>query len=260
MNAQQAAPGTISNIDELFEAVGVNDKTLTNAEKRTLDEQGFLIVPGLLDKQWLEQLRETFEKLAAEHENEAGQPGRKTTGTRHVDNLATQGQIFENVFTHPKIVAVTRHILGDDLRFGRIHGRDPLPGFGQQGLHSDAPPRQRGTPYQVVTSLWPLDDFTVQNGATRIVPGTHTQFDLPPKETLQPGYHHPKQIFAVAPAGSAIIFNGHLWHSGTQNNSNGPRRALQCVHMGPTYPYYTSFGENNPEGAGPAARYLMRGR
>jgi ectoine hydroxylase-related dioxygenase (phytanoyl-CoA dioxygenase family) len=255
MQTQQTNP--ITNIDELFEAVGVNDKTLSRADKENLDKQGFLIIPGLLDKKWLEQLRAAFERLLEEHEKENGQHARQTTGTRHVDNLAAHGKIFEDVFTHPKLLAAARHILGDDLRFGGIHGRDPLPGFGQQGLHSDAPPRQPGTPYLVVTSLWALDDFTVQNGATRLVPGTHTEYGLPPKETRQPGYNHPKQIFAVAPAGSVILFNGHLWHSGTQNHSKGPRRALQCVHVAPGYPYYTSIGENIPEGVGPSARYLM---
>ncbi|MBN9393365.1 MAG: phytanoyl-CoA dioxygenase family protein [Chloroflexi bacterium] len=255
MKTQQT--GAITNIDELFEAVGANDKTLTRAEKDSLDRQGFLIVPGLLDKKWLEQLRAAFEQLLEEHEKENGQHARQTTGTRHVPISLAPGQIFEDVYTHPKLLAAVRHILGDDLRFGGIHGRDPLPGFGQQGLHSDAPPRQPGSPYLVVTSLWALDDFTIKNGATRLVPGTHTETGLPPKETRQPNYNHPGQIFAVAPAGSAIIFNGHLWHSGTQNNSQEPRRTLQCVHIAPGYPYYTSIGQNVPEGVGPAARYLM---
>ena len=257
MQTQQS--NAIKNIDELFEAAGVTDKTLTKADKESLDKQGFLIVTGLLDKKWLEQLRAAFEQLLEEHEKENGQHARQATGTRHVDNLAAHGKIFEDIFTHPKLLAAVRHILGDEVRFGGIHGRDPLPGFGQQGLHSDAPPRQPGSTYQVVTSLWALDDFTSQNGATRLVPGTHTEYGLPPKETRQPGYNHPKQIFAVAPAGSAIIFNGHLWHSGTQNNSKGPRRALQCVHIAPTYPYYSNIGANIPEGVSPAARFLMGG-
>lgn len=257
MQTQQS--NAITNIDQLFEAVGANDKTLSRADKENLDNQGFLIVPGLLDKKWLEQLRAAFERLLEEHERENGQHARQATGTRHVPISLAPGQLFENVYTHPKLLAAVRHILGDDLRFGGIHGRDPLPGFGQQGLHSDAPPRQPGAPYQVVTSLWALDDFTAQNGATRLVPGTHTEYSLPPKESRQPGYNHPKQIFAVAPAGSAIIFNGHLLHSGTQNNSKGSRRALQCVHIAPTYPYYSSIGENIPEGVSPAARFLMGG-
>src|SRR4051812_32473276 len=137
MQAQQS--DTITSLDQLFEAVGVNDKTLTKAEKETLDKQGFLIVPGLLDKKWLEQLRMAFERLLEEQEKENDNHARQTTGTRHVGNLDAHGKIFEDVFTHPKLLAAARHILGDDLRFGGIHGRDPLPGFGQQGLHSDAP-------------------------------------------------------------------------------------------------------------------------
>lgn len=250
---------TISNVDELFEAVGVTNKTLSMAEKEALDKQGYLIVQGLLDKKWLEQLRAEFERLLKLQDAEEGKNAEQTTGTRHVSGLGKAGEIFERVYTHPKILAIARQVLGDEFRFGDIHGRDPLPGFGQQGLHADAPPRTPQTPYQVLTSLWALDDFTVQNGATRLVPGSHLEYGLPPKETRQPLYMHPKQIVAVAPAGSAVIFNGHVWHSGTLNSSKGTRRALQCIHIAPTYPYYNSIGQDIPDHVSPAARYLMGG-
>lgn len=250
---------TISNLEQLFEMVGVTEATLNPAEKEALDMQGYLIVPGLLDKKWLEQLRSAFERLLKEHEEANGNHARQATGTRHVDGLGYQGELFERVYTHPKLLAAVRHILGDAFRFGGIHGRDPLPGFGQQGLHADAVPLKPQDPYQVVTSLWALDDFTLQNGATRLVPGTHLEWGLPPKNMRQPGYDHPKQIRAVAPAGSAIIFNGHLWHSGTQNTSKGLRRALQCIYLAPTFPNFSAISTEIPEGVSPAARFVMGG-
>jgi ectoine hydroxylase-related dioxygenase (phytanoyl-CoA dioxygenase family) len=249
----------ISNLEQLFEAVGITENTLSRAEKEALDKQGYLIVPGLLDHQWLEQLRAAFERLLEEHEKANGNHSRQATGTRHVDGLGYQGELFERVYTHPKLLAAVRHILGDEFRFGGLHGRDPLPGFGQQGLHGDAVPRYPHEPYQVVTSLWALDDFTLKNGATRLVPGSHLEGGLPPKDLRQPGSQHPKQIFASTPAGSAIIFNGHLWHSGTQNNSKAPRRALQCIYLAPTFPNFSAIPATMPEVVTPAARYVMGG-
>lgn len=250
---------TISNLDQLFEAVGVTEDTLSPAEKESLDQQGFLIVPGLLDRKWLEQLRAAFERLLEEHEKTNGNHARQATGTRHVDGLGYQGELFERVYTHPKLLAAVRHILGDEFRFGGIHGRDPLPGFGQQGLHADAAPRTPHEPFQVVTSLWALDDFTSQNGPTRLVPGTHLEWALPPKDLRQPGSNHPKQILVTAPAGSAIIFNGHLWHSGTHNHSKGHRRALQCIYLAPTFPNFSAIPTEIPENLSAAARFVMGG-
>lgn len=41
--------------------------------------------------------------------------------------------------------------------------------------------------------------------------------------------HHPNEVTVTGPSGSALILNGHLWHSGTHNVSDGPRRAVQAV-------------------------------
>jgi ectoine hydroxylase-related dioxygenase (phytanoyl-CoA dioxygenase family) len=44
-----------------------------------------------------------------------------------------------------------------------------------------------------------------------------------------PASHHPEEIVVTGKAGSVLIFNGHLWHSGTRNNNQHPRHALQYV-------------------------------
>jgi len=41
-----------------------------------------------------------------------------------------------------------------------------------------------------------------------------------------PGATHPDEVRLIAPAGTVVVFNSHLWHGGTQNRSDQPRRAL----------------------------------
>jgi ectoine hydroxylase-related dioxygenase (phytanoyl-CoA dioxygenase family) len=110
-----------------------------------------------------------------------------------------------------------------------LHGRNPLPGFGQQGLHADAPPRATVEPFFVLTAIWMLDDFTVENGATRIVPGSHRIVSPVAKSFAQPAARHPSETIVTGTAGSVLILNGHTWHSGRKNASAGPRRAGQMV-------------------------------
>lgn len=73
-----------------------------------------------------------------------------------------------------------------------------------------------------------MDDFTPNNGATRVIPGSHLVLRPVPKALLQPERRHPDEKLIVAKAGSVLLFNAHLLHSGTRNRSNGSRRALQC--------------------------------
>jgi len=81
----------------------------------------------------------------------------------------------------------------------------------------------------VMTAIWMLDDFTIENGATRVVPGSHVVTTPLAKALAQPLAHHPREIVITGRAGSVLIFNGHLWHSGRKNESRGPRRCVQMV-------------------------------
>ncbi len=254
MNAEASA---ISDIHGALRALGVTDSTLTAQEKKALDEQGYLILPGVIDKAWLEQMRAAFEQLDQQRREGAGDPGRQESGTRHVDDLATQGEVFERVYTHPRLLAAAYHVLKRAFKLANLHGRDPLPGYGQQGLHADWGPRERGEPFQVVTSLFCLDDFTAENGATRLVPGSHLLTGKLDKKLLQPGYQHPHQVQALAPAGAVIIFNGHLLHSGTRNMGRVSRRALQCVFIAREQAHFARKPLSFTGDLSPAVRYIL---
>jgi ectoine hydroxylase-related dioxygenase (phytanoyl-CoA dioxygenase family) len=108
-----------------------------------------------------------------------------------------------------------------------------LPGFGQQGLHMDCVDSGPSTPFQVVTAFGLIDDFTPDNGATRLVPGSHRARRAPPKSFADPASRHPDQVVVTAPAGSVLVFNGHIWHGGTCNRTGGVhRRAVQYAFGG----------------------------
>src|SRR5579859_1002077 len=89
----------------------------------------------------------------------------------------------------------------------------PQPGAGLQALHAEGGPTGLG-PYQVCNSIWLLDDFTEENGATRVVPGSHRRTVRVGDELPDPLAPHPEQVTLTAPAGTVIVFNSHLWHGG----------------------------------------------
>ncbi len=79
----------------------------------------------------------------------------------------------------------------------------------------------------VVTAIVALCPIDAGNGGTRLVPGSHRRPDLQRRaEALE---LHPDEIVPTLAVGDALVFDGHLLHSGTQNHSDADRPALQIV-------------------------------
>ncbi len=190
-----------------------------NPMRESLDRDGWFLAERALDAAWVARLRRAFDAAPAQSE-----------GTQHVrpDDATPDVDAWRALETLPILVAAATHVLGT-FRLRDVHGRNPLPGFGQQGHHADAAPRPPGAPFSVVSAIAMLDDFTVESGATRVVPGSHRLAEPIPKSLAQPGATHPRERVVTGPAGSVLVFNGHVWHSGRRNASPGPRRAVQIV-------------------------------
>jgi ectoine hydroxylase-related dioxygenase (phytanoyl-CoA dioxygenase family) len=247
----------MNEIEQALRESGVTNSTLSSTEKESLDREGYVVFREVIDAVWLESLRTAFDEGCAKDSSAPVIPVIKDSGTRHIDNLVSRGPVFERVFTHPRILAAVYHVLQCPFRLGQMNGRDPLPGYGQQGLHADWTARAKGEPYRIVTAIWLLDDFTSENGATRLVPGTHRMLTQPPKSYADPASRHHDQRTIVAAAGSVLLFNGHLWHSGTANNSSSPRRVLQCSFVGRDELRFARIKFDAPDHLSPSARYVL---
>lgn len=245
--------GSLSTIDDVLRAAGVTPSTLTDEQRRALDQRGFVVFRGVLDADALATLRAAFELVAAEPRED----GRVDGGTRHPNDLVRRAAAFEVAVSEPRVLAAAHHVLGRDFRVSQLSGRDPTPGFGRQALHTDWLPRETGEPAHVVTAIWMLDDFTPKNGATRVVPGTHRLFRMIPRRFTAPDGHHPDEEFVVGEAGAVLVFNGHLWHSGTRNDSRSTRRALQCVFAARESVLPDDDPAPLPDALGDVARFLM---
>ncbi len=241
-------------VDEMLAQFDITQTPLAPHEREALDRDGYVVLPGVIDADWLGQLRAAFESGC---EKDGGATVVKESGTRHLNDLVNRDPVFEDVYTHPRVLAAVHHILRDAFRVSQIGGRDPLPGYGQQGLHADWTARSKGEPFRIVTAIWLLDDFTGENGATRVVPGTHHLLTQPPKSFADPSSRHPDQRIIVAKAGSVLVFNGHLWHSGTANKSNRSRRVLQCSFVGRDEVRFTRIKVDSPERLSPVAHYIL---
>jgi ectoine hydroxylase-related dioxygenase (phytanoyl-CoA dioxygenase family) len=195
-------------------------RPLDARELSSLDELGFVLVARALEPSHVARLLLAFAQAPSQAD-----------GTQHVRLADATPELgaWQALERHAVILSATARVLGGAAYQTNLHGRNPLPSFGEQGLHSDARPRARGEPNSVLTAIWMLDDFTDENGATRVVPRSHRLLGAVPKSWAQPGARHPDEIVVTGQSGSVLVMNGYLWHAGRRNQSRGPRRAAQHV-------------------------------
>jgi ectoine hydroxylase-related dioxygenase (phytanoyl-CoA dioxygenase family) len=174
---------------------------------------------------------------------------------RHVSGLAGKSALFaERIMCHPLYLALCDRVLLPncaDYRLNLGHLMDRGPGSERQLIHRDelvwVHYREPKPEIQLATIL-ALVDFTRDNGATCVVPGSHRwEAGRQPREE--------EIAYAEMPAGSAVIYLGSTLHAGGTNNTDNWRRG---VHMSYCLGWLRTE-ENNLLAVPPAkARYLSR--
>jgi ectoine hydroxylase-related dioxygenase (phytanoyl-CoA dioxygenase family) len=235
---------------------------MTPAERSQLDEQGFVVFERFLNLETLQGLRQRVEELfAAEGEN-AGSEFRQEPYARRLANLVDKGAIFQQVFAAPPILEAVSHVLGPQFKLSSLNARSADPFSPEaQPLHCDAGSLPDSKGYCVCNTIWLLDDFTPENGATRIAPGSHKWGKLPQQALADASAPHPEEILVLAPAGSVVVMNTHAWHGGTANRTGNPRRALHsfyCRWDQPQQQYQKRLLRPETQAAlAPALRHLL---
>ena len=201
---------------------------LSDSEKHQLDEQGYLMFPGLMEPDLLRELRERIDELFAREGANAGAEFKQEPNARRLANLVNKGEVFERVILTPRVLAAMEHVLGPEFKLSSLNARsaDPNSDCGQP-WHADSGAIADDRGYWVCNSVWLLDDFTRENGAIRMIPGSHRWRRLPPPETYAP---QPGEVLLTGTAGSVVIMNAHMWHGATANRTSAPRRAMHAYY------------------------------
>ncbi|MFL6447097.1 MAG: phytanoyl-CoA dioxygenase family protein [Bryobacteraceae bacterium] len=196
-----------------------------------LDRLGYVMVEDVLDPNALEDVRQRVEELYEQEGENAGSEFRKEPGARRLANLVDKGEIFESLISTPQILDLVRHVLGPKIKLSSFNARSTDP-FTEdaQPLHCDAGAVADGNGYWVCNTIWLLDDFTPENGATRVVPGSHHWSKLPQEVLTDPVAAHPEELLLLGKAGSVVVMNTHAWHGGTANRTAKSRRALHAFY------------------------------
>ena len=146
--------------------------------------------------------------------------------------------VFEEIMQHKMTLPIIDYYLGEDCQLSSltcfIKWQNPQ-GYGPSlGLHDDsalyrAGPLPGGSPH-VFNTNWILTDYTLDNGAFCIVPGSHKLRRHPKR-----GEGVEDAVPVEAPAGSVLVFHGNVWHGAFPRKNPGLRLSINAYYCGAHY-------------------------
>jgi len=203
-----------------------------------LRERGYTIVPGVLTTSEVAAARAALDAVFARESALAPHRGWLTDAYRVTYMLPLKHAFFRSFCARDELLALMRAVLGPGCVLGSLNGLAMRPGGSGQELHIDQGESVPGT-VLTVNALHTLDDFTVANGCTRLVPGSHERlFTGDPAELAAA---EAEAIALEAPAGSLIAYSGGTWHAGSANRTERPRRAIHAFFVRPWVQPHWSF-------------------
>jgi ectoine hydroxylase-related dioxygenase (phytanoyl-CoA dioxygenase family) len=236
--------------------------------KRDLDENGFCIVPGVLEPVRVAEIRERV-LAQAEAERALGlmPEGGPEGPNQRVFMLVNKGRCFVDLITHPTALGLAGHLLGGSFLLSQFSANIARFGGVEQGLHCDdwwAPrPIRAGEPFTrvgdlerynrqdrievtrgalltppcVINIAWMISDFSDENGGTRLARGSHLSGHTPDGSVP----HKARTVAAEGKAGSILAFDGRTWHGTGRNLTDDPRIVLLLTFCGPQFRSQENF-------------------
>jgi ectoine hydroxylase-related dioxygenase (phytanoyl-CoA dioxygenase family) len=189
------------------------------AHVEQIGRDGYTIVEGVVDVDLVDGLVEDLFRLERDLGATPATNAFEGVHTTRIYNLLAHGPRFEQIPLHPNILPICERVLDPGLLVSSLSSIAIGPGETPQPIHADDQviPLPKPHPATVCNTMWALTDFTEANGATRIIPGSHTAAESPDLA------RHYDSIPAEMPKGSVLVWHGSLWHGGGANRTTSRR-------------------------------------
>lgn len=199
---------------------------------RCLDEEGCCIIDNAVSNDVVDAVNDQIGPyLERTPEGENNAVGKLT---RRCGAVPARSQASHKIVMHPTVLGATRKFLARNASNIQLNLTQVIcidPGQKAQFLHRDEGAWDWYDHFPVnfhieVSTIWAMDDFTEENGATRVIPQSHKHNLLPLSFTSA------DTLAAEMKKGSVLVYTGKTIHGGGENRSGASRRALNvdyCV-------------------------------
>lgn len=197
----------------------------TNVTARAIEQlrcDGYCVIEDAISAALVAELRAALDQIEVEQGLEYARTSFEGYQTLRIYNLLARHPAFEKIPIYKNTLPIAKSILGEQLLLSSLSAIILGSGQAAQPIHSDTQmiPLPRPHPPIALNCMWALSDFTEENGATRIVPGSHKYDHAPDYD----GHHD--SIAAQMPAGSVMFFDGSVWHGGGANQTDERRYGI----------------------------------
>jgi hypothetical protein len=184
----------------------------------TLDRDGYVILPELAPGSLLEEIERDLSPWLARPPEQSPLPNNPFTGFRtlRTSALIAKSRACGELAMHGRVLDLVERVLGPQCARFQLSFTQAIkiaPGERAQAIHRDTTmyPFRRPGPEVFVNAIWALDEFTADNGATRIHPGSHGWDRAPRADDTT--------VAAVMPRGSVVVYYGSVFHGGGANTT-----------------------------------------
>ncbi len=202
----------------------------TGPDLAAIERDGYVVIERAVGSDVLDAIRaELAPYLDGGERSYRGRNDFEGFSTNRVYGLLAKSPTEATLVLHPRVTAILDAMLLPGYLLSANLAINLLPGETAQDIHFDDSfykvPRPRAP--LGVSAIWAIDDFTVANGATEVIPGSHRWGDeRPPSSDVE-------LVPVEMPAGSVLVFAGTLLHRGGANTTDRPRLAITPQYCEP---------------------------
>lgn len=181
--------------------------------------RGWTVLEGAIDADLVYALVADLARLETELDVKPADNTFEGRETLRIYNLLARGELWWQVPVHEKVLPVVEGVLDRGCLVSSLSSINIGPAETAQPIHADDQliPIPKPHPPTVCNTMWALTDFTEENGATRVISGTHLA-------DSSPDYGSPYESEpAVMSKGSVLVWHGSLWHGGGANQTDQRR-------------------------------------
>jgi ectoine hydroxylase-related dioxygenase (phytanoyl-CoA dioxygenase family) len=194
--------------------------TLAHVERVRRD--GFSIIEDAIEPALVDALASDLIRIEREERVVPASNIFEGLHTVRIYNLLARGRVYEQIPVHERVLPVVEGVVDKGCLVSSLSSIAIDPGEDAQPLHADDQliPLEKPHVPIVCNTMWAITDFTADNGATRLAPGSHRRDRSPAiGESVE-------TTPAVMRKGSVLVFDGSIWHGGGANRTGSRRTGI----------------------------------